>query len=97
MSSLLSLGRRRPLEHNDLFDLLLGDATLTNEQALSEQLAKTFAEGGSFIRAWHRTYGPYFWTTGLLQVRRSRPLARRTFAERPCTRSHPDHQHNVHF
>ena len=64
MTPLLSEGRRRALEHNDLFDLLQGDASHTNEHALARSLAK----GGSFIRCWHRTYGSYFWATGALQI-----------------------------
>ena len=64
MSTLLGTGRKRALEHSDLFGLDDGDASLANEKLLAESLAK----GGTFLRAWHRAYGSYFWATGALQL-----------------------------
>ena len=64
MSSLLSLGKRRALEHNDLFDLPMDDSTAYNAKMLQDSLD----QGGSFIRCLHRVYGPYFWTTGSMQL-----------------------------
>ena len=66
VTPLLTLGRKRALEHTDIYDLLPADASIANENKLATSLAK----GGSFLRCWHRAYGPYFWTTGLLQVQR---------------------------
>ena len=64
MSGLLATGRRRALEHTDLFDLEPDDASLNNEK----EFARALAQGGSFLRCWHRAYGTYFWMTGLLQL-----------------------------
>jgi ATP-binding cassette subfamily C (CFTR/MRP) protein 1 len=64
ISPLLTLGRRRALDHIDLYELLDEDSSLANETKLQNSLDR----GGDFLRCWHRAFGPYFWTTGLLQV-----------------------------
>ena len=64
ISPLLTLGRRRALEHSDLYELLESDSSLTCETALQNSLD----QGGDFLRCWHRSFGPYFWMTGCLQM-----------------------------
>ena len=64
ISPLLTLGRKRALEHSDLYELLEDDSSLYCEA----KLARSLEQGGNFLRCWHRAFGPYFWATGSLQI-----------------------------
>ena len=71
LSGILWLGSRRALEQSDLFSLQTADATAhtSAEMAAAWRWEQRRRPGrGVFLRAFHRAYGPYFWTTGLFQV-----------------------------
>lgn len=68
---LLRTGAARPLEHGDLHPLQQSDATGRNARVLRVAWAAEEASGRrSFLRAWHRAFGGYFWATGLLELLR---------------------------
>jgi len=65
----LVLGAKRPLEHADLSSVQEDDSTDANAALLSAAWAREESIGRrSFIRAWHRAFGVYFWTNGLLEL-----------------------------
>ena len=61
-------------------DELVGAPFFWNDQVMplctKQRIAEKYSilnqasldRGGSLLRCWHRTFGPYFWATGLLQV-----------------------------
>ena len=71
LSSLLATGARRPLEHEDLYQLQARDSAEYNSRRLSQAWAARRAMPGveaTMLRAWHDAFGVQFWMLGTMQL-----------------------------
>ena len=63
-SGILAVGSKRSLEHEDLYELQNVDSTAHNSELLAAAWRREERSGRrSFIRAFHRAFGAYFWKT----------------------------------
>ena len=65
--SVLKTGLRRPLMHTDLFELMPTDRSAYHGQRLATAWRRQPNGKGVFLRAYHDTFGLWWWVNGLLE------------------------------